>query len=109
MLIYVIVWLLSTNLASIALFQIDKVAARHKQWRVADKYFLTLAMIGGSLGALLGMQIIRNKNRRREFKTRVQIIFILQIAVTFILIQPEMRYKIIELYHVSPIAQLLKK
>ncbi len=49
------------NAATIAAFALDKRAARRGDWRIAESTLLTLALVGGSPGALWS---------RRRFVTR---------------------------------------
>lgn len=85
-----IAWAVFINIAAISLFQLDKVYARQKSWRISDKYFLTLAVTGGALGALVGSQIMRNKTRRRGFIMRLKIIVFIQIVIMVVYIHPEL-------------------
>ena len=49
------VYLLIVNVAAFAVYGADKLRARQGRWRVPEKTLFLLAIIGGSVGALLGM------------------------------------------------------
>ena len=48
-------YLLGINLVTFLLYGIDKWKAKNGQWRISEANLLWLAVIGGSIGALLGM------------------------------------------------------
>jgi len=75
--------LLIVNLWTIAIFWQDKRAARAGARRVAEANLLTLALIGGSPGALLARRWFRHKTRKEPFSTRLLLIVALQIGATF--------------------------
>ena len=58
----------------------DKLFAKLDSWRVPEKVLLLLALLGGSIGALLAMQIFRHKTRPLKFRYGVPMILLLQVA-----------------------------
>lgn len=54
---YIYYYLLAVNILVFVLFGIDKQKARRNLWRIPEKTLLLSALIGGSAGAILGMQI----------------------------------------------------
>lgn len=58
----------------------DKLFAKLDSWRVPEKVLLLLALLGGSIGALLAMQIFRHKTRHMKFRYGVPMILLLQVA-----------------------------
>lgn len=67
------------NLLSFLVYGIDKWRAIHGRWRISEATLLLLAILGGSIGALLGMQIWRHKTHHKKFKYGVPLILIIQI------------------------------
>ena len=63
--IYVLVVI---NLLTFLVYGIDKWRAIHGRWRISEATLLLLAILGGSIGALLGMQIWRHKTHHKKFK-----------------------------------------
>ncbi|MBN19203.1 MAG: cold-shock protein [Chloroflexi bacterium] len=57
----------SVNLLSLVFLFIDKRFALKGYRRVPEKYFFSLALIGGWIFGLLTINAIRHKNRKREF------------------------------------------
>lgn len=58
----------------------DKLFAKLDSWRVPEKVLLLLALLGGSIGALLAMQIFRHKTRHLKFRYGVPMILLLQVV-----------------------------
>jgi len=72
--------LLIVNLWTIAVFWQDKRAARAGMRRIPEADLLTLALIGGSPGALLARRWFRHKTRKEPFSTRLLLIVFVQIG-----------------------------
>ncbi len=62
------VYLLIVNVAAFAVYGADKLRARRGRWRVPEKTLFLLAIIGGSVGALLGMWCFHHKTRHWCFR-----------------------------------------
>ena len=73
--------LLVHNVVTFCVYGIDKWKARHHRWRISEAPLLVLAAVGGSVGALLGMQVFRHKTQHLKFKYGVPAILLLQIAL----------------------------
>ena len=70
--------LLLLNLWTILRFWQDKQRAMAGERRIPEGNLLGLALIGGSLGALLARQLFRHKTRKEPFSTRLLVITALQ-------------------------------
>ena len=68
------------NVLVLVVYGGDKLFAKLDSWRVPEKVLLLLALFGGSIGALLAMQIFRHKTRHLKFRYGVPLILLLQIA-----------------------------
>ena len=55
------------NLLLFILMGMDKRAARRKKWRIPEKRLLTLGIIGGGFGGIIGMLIFHHKTHRIYF------------------------------------------
>ena len=71
-------YLILVNLIAFALYGIDKRRAKQGAWRISEYTLLLVALLGGSLGALLGMRYFRHKTRHRKFRYGVPLILLLQ-------------------------------
>jgi len=67
------------NLVTFGIFGIDKLLARMNRNRISEKTLLTLAIVGGSVGAVFAQKLFRHKTRK--FRYRVWIILIIQFVV----------------------------
>ena len=63
----VILYLILINLIAFALMGIDKAKARHHRWRISEKALFLPALLGGSIGAIAGMQVFRHKTKHWYF------------------------------------------
>lgn len=73
------------NFVSFAAFAIDKINACEGRSRIRIITLLGLAFTGGSLGAILGMYILRHKTRVDYFTVGVPLIMVMQAVVVFYL------------------------
>ena len=71
------------NLLTFLVYGIDKWRAIHGRWRISEATLLLLAILGGSIGALLGMQIWRHKTHHKNFKYGLPLILLAQIALIY--------------------------
>lgn len=74
------------NIAGFAAMGIDKSRARRKVWRIPESTLFFIALIGGSIGSLLGMYGFRHKTRHWYFVWGMPAILILQVAVILYLL-----------------------
>lgn len=75
------VWLIAINLVTFAVYGADKRRARRGAWRVPEKTLFLLPLLGGSVGALLGMRVFRHKTKHWYFVWGVPAILLAQIAL----------------------------
>lgn len=76
----VLIYLVIINIATFILYGIDKHKAKNHQWRISEASLICVAVLGGSVGALLGMFVFRHKTKHLKFLIGVPLILILQIA-----------------------------
>ncbi len=62
-------------------YGIDKWKAKKEKWRISESALLIWAVIGGSIGALLGMYFFRHKTQKNKFKIGVPLILVAQIVL----------------------------
>ncbi len=76
-----ILYLIIVNLVGFAIMGIDKKRAIRGAWRISEASLFFTAIIGGSLGCILGMQHFRHKTKHWYFKYGMPAIFILQVCL----------------------------
>ena len=76
-----IVYLAAINLLAFVLYGIDKWKAKADQWRISEKTLLLTALLGGSMGALVGMQVFRHKTQHWKFRILVPLFLLLHAAL----------------------------
>ena len=64
---------------------IDKWKAKQGSWRISEATLLMLAVIGGTIGALLGMQVWRHKTMHKKFKYGLPLILLAQIVLIYLI------------------------
>ena len=60
---------------------VDKWKARHNRWRVPERAFFCVALLGGTPGALLGMWTFRHKTRHWYFRYGLPALLLAQLAL----------------------------
>ena len=73
------------NAVAFIVYGIDKCRARNGKWRIPEATLLMLAVVGGSVGAWLGMKAWHHKTRHMKFRYGVPVILLLQIVVATLL------------------------
>lgn len=80
-------YLLIINIAGFAVMGIDKQKAIKKRWRIRESTLFLIALIGGSLGSILGMRVFHHKTKHWYFVCGMPLILILQIAMFIIIMR----------------------
>lgn len=70
------------NLLTFIIYGIDKLKAKKAKWRISETTLLLLAVIGGSIGAWLGLQVWRHKTQHKKFYIGIPLILTLQVVAT---------------------------
>ena len=82
MLLYILYgYLIVMNLLLFILMARDKAAAQQKTRRTPETTLLALAVLGGSLGGLLAMALLRHKSRKPAFRIGLPMILIVQLLL----------------------------
>ncbi len=74
----VLIYLATVNLVAFYLMGKDKKRARTRGSRIPEKTLFLWAIVGGSIGSVVGMQHFRHKTRHMSFKIGMPLIMILQ-------------------------------
>jgi len=76
----ILIYLAAINVAAFFLYGIDKWKARHDKWRITEVCLLSVALLGGSFGAFLGMKVWHHKTKHNKFRFGLPAILILHLA-----------------------------
>lgn len=74
-------YLVFINTFSFIIYGLDKWKAISHRWRVSENQLLTLAVLGGGIGSLLGMYFFHHKTRHPKFTIGVPLITILEACL----------------------------
>ena len=77
----ILIYLAVINVATFFTYGIDKWKAKKSMWRIRETALLALAVLGGSIGAWLGMKVWHHKTMHKKFKYGIPFILIAQIAL----------------------------
>ena len=80
-----LVYLLLINATGFLLMLTDKYKAKKNLWRIPEATLMAVAVIGGSLGSLLGMQLVRHKTKHLKFALGIPLILAIQIVLAILL------------------------
>lgn len=75
-------YLIGINIVTFFVYDIDKWKARKSKWRISEATLLMLAVIGGSIGAWLGVKVWHHKTLHKKFKYGIPAIIIIQLILT---------------------------
>ncbi len=78
-------YLIAVNVLGFALMGMDKAKARRGAWRIPEKALFLTALLGGSVGAYLGMFAFRHKTKHLSFVLGLPLILLLQLAAALLL------------------------
>ena len=76
-----IIYVAVMSLIAFAAFGLDKYKAKTDKWRTPEKTLFLLAIIGGGVGAFLGMQVFRHKTKHTQFVIGIPAIMIAQLIL----------------------------
>lgn len=76
-----LIYLLAVNAVGFAVMLYDKYLAKNNLWRIPETTLFGIAVIGGSVGCLIGMYAARHKTKHLSFTLGIPAILAAQIAV----------------------------
>ncbi len=80
------VYVISINLIGFIIMGIDKRRAKKHAFRIPEAVLFTVAIIGGSIGSIIGMYFFHHKTRHWYFTYGMPVIFILQIVLVILVL-----------------------
>ncbi len=76
-------YLVIINILLFIIMGIDKYKSIKNYYRIPEKILLLLALLGGSIGGILGMYIFRHKTQKLKFKILFPLFLLLNIIIIF--------------------------
>ena len=74
------------NAVAFILMLVDKYKAKKNLWRIRESVLMTVAAIGGSIGSLAGMYLVRHKTQHLKFTLGIPIFLFFHILIAMWLI-----------------------
>ena len=74
-------FLIGINVLAFIVYGVDKWRAAHGRWRIPESTLLGLAVIGGSIGALIGMKVWHHKTKHKKFVFGLPAILLIQLII----------------------------
>ena len=85
-----LIYLVGINLVLFALFGIDKRRAGLGRRRIRERTLLIFSVLGGSVGAIVGMHTFHHKTRKWYFRIGLPAILIIELAAAALFIAWDM-------------------
>ena len=76
-----LIYLAVINVVTFFMYGVDKWKAMKSKWRIKEGTLLGLAILGGSVGAWLGMKVWHHKTLHMKFRYGIPAIIIVQLAI----------------------------
>ena len=77
----ILIYLVAMNVVTFFMYGIDKWKAKRSKWRISEATLMGLAVIGGSIGAWLGMRVWHHKTMHKKFQFGIPLIIVAQVAM----------------------------
>ena len=77
----VVIYFVLVNLIAFIMYGVDKKKAIKHKWRIPEHDLILVALLGGSIGAILGMKVFRHKTKHPKFFIGVPAILIVQLII----------------------------
>ena len=77
----ILIYLAVINVVTFFMYGVDKLKAKKSKWRIRETALLGLAVLGGSIGAWVGMKVWHHKTQHKKFKYGVPAIIIVQLVI----------------------------
>lgn len=81
-------YLVGINLLGFFLMGLDKRRAKRNRWRISEVSLFLPAILGGSLGALIGMHLFHHKTRHWYFRLGLPAVLVLQAVLAVLICRP---------------------
>ena len=82
---YLFIYLIIINAVAFLLMLSDKRKAQKKKWRIPEATLMGTAALGGSIGGLLGMYLLRHKTKHIKFTLGIPLILAAQLLLAAVI------------------------
>lgn len=82
----IILYAVAVNVVSFIVMGVDKRRAIKRAWRIPESTLFVLAIIGGSIGSIIGMHLFHHKTRHWYFLYGMPVILALQVILILALV-----------------------
>lgn len=76
-----LIYLVIMNVIGFIMMAVDKYKAKHHAWRINEKAFFLISLIGGSVGTIIGMYTFHHKTKHWYFVLGLPIILLGQVGL----------------------------
>lgn len=83
---WLLAWIAAINSTTFGTYGIDKFQARNAGWRIPERSLLVLGFLGGTVGALLAMNVFRHKTVKHPFRVAFWLLSAAQLSIAGIVI-----------------------
>lgn len=83
--LFIAIYIIAVNLVTFVTYGIDKYKSIKRKWRISEATLLTMAVIGGSIGAWTGMKVWRHKTMHKKFTIGIPIVFVIHLFIVIYL------------------------
>lgn len=81
-----LLYMLFINVVALIMYGVDKYKAVHSAWRISERVLLLVALIGGAMGAMIGMYLFCHKTRHARFVVLVPLFLVAQLYLVYLLL-----------------------
>jgi len=76
-----LLYILGVNVITFILMRIDKKKAIEQQYRIPERTFWFLSILGGAIGSYLGMKAFRHKTKHVSFMVGMPILIFVNVII----------------------------
>ena len=76
---YLVIYLCIINVLSFLFMLVDKRKAIKNAWRIPERTLLSLCALGGLLGGLLAMKLVRHETKHLRFSIGIPVMLVIHI------------------------------
>jgi len=80
----IIIYFILINIIAFFSMFLDKRKAKKHKWRISENTLMGLALLGGEIGALIGMYKFRHKTQKPKFVIGIPMFIVMKILLVII-------------------------